>query len=151
MHPNSTDSTKYEPGAPNTGAQNADAPFWFRAKADAAHRVSHLVQIGAVEQGEGRISLRGEFDLHDREALREVLGGVHRRGCSMLLDLSGVTFMDVGCAREVAFWHLLGLEILVPVNTSWQAGLSFAACGLTELARPGASAPGPPDDGGTAR
>ncbi len=59
--------------------------------------------------------------------------------------------MDVGCAREVAFWHLLGLEILVPVNTSWQAGLSFAACGLTELARPGASAPGPLGDGGTAR
>jgi anti-anti-sigma regulatory factor len=90
------------------------------------------IRIGTIEQDEGRIALHGEFDLSNREALRGVLGAAHRQGHGTLIDLSGVTFVDVGCAKELAFWRLLGLELPVTVDPSWQAALILAACGLTE-------------------
>ncbi|WP_166178295.1 STAS domain-containing protein [Rubrobacter tropicus] len=90
----------------------------------------HRIQVGTVEYEDGRIVLSGEFDLRVRQALREVLRATHRRGRRVLLDLSGVTFMDVGCAKELAFWCLLDPELLVPLDPSWQARASAVACDL---------------------
>jgi anti-anti-sigma regulatory factor len=115
------------------------------------YRDGHRVRLGAVDQGDGRIALRGEFDLGNREALQEVLRAAHRRGRGMPVDLSGVTVMDVGCARELAFWRLLGPELLVPVDLSGQASLSFAACGLTQRTSSGASFTRLADEGGATR
>jgi anti-anti-sigma regulatory factor len=75
------------------------------------------------------VALVGEFDAYDLEPLCEVLDALLRSRVTACVDLSGVTFLDVGCARELATRsHLCGGRLTLR-SPSWQAASSFRACG----------------------
>jgi anti-anti-sigma factor len=76
------------------------------------------------------VELRGEFDQHDLQNLRETLDDVAALGRPALLDLAGVTFLDVGVARELAIRSQLHAGLLTLHNPSWQVWASVTACGL---------------------
>jgi anti-anti-sigma regulatory factor len=48
------------------------------------------------------VELRGEWDLSSLNYLRETLGSVLDAGRSAIVDLSGITFLDLNSARELA-------------------------------------------------
>lgn len=50
----------------------------------------------------------------------------------MFVDLSGITFLDAQCARELAVQYQLHRDNLVLCNPSPQAELSVSASGLEE-------------------
>lgn len=77
-----------------------------------------------------RVELRGEFDLHDLEDLREALGGAAAAGRPAVVDLSGVTFLDVGTTRELAARSQLHAHLLTLCSPSAAVRASVAACGL---------------------
>jgi anti-anti-sigma regulatory factor len=89
------------------------------------------------------LDLVGEFDAYDLESLREVLDGLLGLKEAVYVDLSGVSFLDVRCARELAIRSMLYGGRLVLRNPSWQAVSSLRACGYghgslrSELERPG--------------
>lgn len=76
------------------------------------------------------IGLRGEFDVSDLQPLRDVLEGALRTGTMIDVDLSGVAFLDAGCARELAVRSLRRGDRLTLRNPSWQARASLEACGI---------------------
>ncbi len=76
------------------------------------------------------VKLRGEFDIQKEGALRATLGSVSRSGRPVFVDLSGVTFLDSRCVRELAVQYQLHAKNLALCNPSWQVELSVAACGL---------------------
>lgn len=87
--------------------------------------------------GGTRLRPRGEFDLHDRAALRAAIGAAIDAGRPTSVDLSGVIFLDVVCFRELAFWQLLRPDLVKFVDPSWQVLATATACGLEEhLGRP---------------
>lgn len=74
------------------------------------------------------VDLTGEFDAYDLEPLCEVLDGLLASRMTACVDLSGVTFLDLRCAREIAIRsHLCGGHLTLR-NPSWQAVLSLRAC-----------------------
>jgi anti-anti-sigma regulatory factor len=76
------------------------------------------------------IELPGEFDVRDLEHLRSALKGTLGSGLPTCVNLSGVSFLDVRCTRELAIWfHLPGSRLELR-NPSWQVEASFRACGL---------------------
>lgn len=84
------------------------------------------------------LRLSGEFDVDDLDALRHALNSVPGDGRPIRVDLSGVTFLDLLCARELASesggehgHHLLQFS-----NLSWQAKRSLEACCLRDILRP---------------
>ncbi len=89
------------------------------------------------------LDLVGEFDAYDLESLREVLDGLLGLKEAVYVDLSGVSFLDVRCARELAIRSIRYGGRLVLRNPSWQAVSSLRACGYghgslrSELERPG--------------
>jgi hypothetical protein len=89
------------------------------------------------------LDLVGEFDTCDLEPLCEVLDGLLGLRGTTWVDLSGVTFLDLRCARELAINSELCGGRLVLRNPSWQAVSSLRACGYghgplrSELERPG--------------
>jgi len=85
---------------------------------------------------DGWIELTGEFDVRDLETLRRTLDGVP--GSPVCVDLSGVTFLDLLCARELADRSRDGRLALR--EASWQAGHSFEACGFGDPAGGGEDA-----------
>ena len=86
------------------------------------------------------VRLSGEFDAHDLEALREALDGAASPQGATFVDLSGVTFMDAPCGRELA--ARARRDRLSLRNPSWQARASLGACGLA--ARSGSRPAGEP-------
>ncbi len=76
------------------------------------------------------IELRGEFDQQNLEDLRETLSNVVVLRRPTLVDLSGVTFLDVGTTRELAIQSQLYAHQLTLSNPSWQVRASLAACGF---------------------
>jgi anti-anti-sigma regulatory factor len=74
-------------------------------------------------------ALAGQFDAYDLEPLCEVLDVLLHSRETACVDLSGVTFLDVRCARELATRSLLCGGRLTLRNPSWQAASSFRACG----------------------
>ncbi len=88
-------------------------------------------QAGWVAEG-GRVWLLGEFDIHSRESLREALAHVRRADGRPRIDLSGVSFLDLGCARDLGSYCALYSVLAdrpVMSNPSWQALRSLTACG----------------------
>jgi anti-anti-sigma regulatory factor len=89
------------------------------------------------------VDLAGEFDAYDLEPLCEVLDGLLDSRGTTCVDLSGVTFLDLRCARELATRSELCGGHLVLRNPSWQAVSSLRACGYgygslrSELESPG--------------
>jgi anti-anti-sigma factor len=90
--------------------------------------------IEVRERGEGgvMVELRGEFDHHNLEDLREALDAVVALLRPAMVDLSGVTFFDIGAIRELAVRSCLHACHLSLRNPSWQIRASVAACGFEE-------------------
>jgi anti-anti-sigma regulatory factor len=62
-----------------------------------------LYGIEVRKSGAGMtVELRGEWDLSSLSDLRETLGSVLDLGRSAIVDLSGITFLDLNSARELA-------------------------------------------------
>ncbi len=76
------------------------------------------------------VVLEGEFDRHNLKDLRETLSAVVALRRPTLVDLSGVTFLDVGATRELAIRARLYAHHLALINPSWQVQASVAACGF---------------------
>jgi anti-anti-sigma regulatory factor len=67
-------------------------------------RDSDLSGISVRGRGEEGVlvELRGELDQYELEDLRETFSGVVELRLQTLVDLSRITFLDVGCTRELA-------------------------------------------------
>ena len=91
-----------------------------------------MLCVGMREWGKGGVlvELRGEFDQHNLEDLRETLGGVVALRRPTVVDLAGVTFLDIEATRELAIHSQLYAQHLTLRNPSWQVKASVAACGL---------------------
>jgi hypothetical protein len=76
------------------------------------------------------VKLKGEFERHDLEDLRETLDDVLALRLPVALDLSGVDFLDVEATRELTVYSYIYAHHLTLHNPSWQVRASVAACGL---------------------
>lgn len=76
------------------------------------------------------IELSGEFDLHNLEKLQEALSDVVALRRPTMIDLSGVTFLDIGATRELTVRSRLYAHHLTLCNPSWQVRASVATCGF---------------------
>ena len=81
--------------------------------------MSSISVRGRGEEG-GLVELRGGLDQYDLEDLRETFSGVVELGRPTLVDLSRISFLDVGCARELALISQLYGHHLTLCNPSWQ-------------------------------
>lgn len=92
--------------------------------------------VTAVHRDEGcAVVLRGEFDLACHATLGSVLDDALRRSAEVLVDLSGVTFMDGSCVRELALLLALHGERVVLEGSSREVEASVTACGMEDLVR----------------
>ncbi|MDP9426552.1 MAG: hypothetical protein M3P37_11120 [Actinomycetota bacterium] len=73
------------------------------------------------------VELSGEFDARDLKYLREILNEAGER--SAVVDLSGITFLDVQTTRELAIRHQLYAGSLAYRRPSWAVRASVTACG----------------------
>lgn len=78
------------------------------------------------------VELSGEFDIRYQKALEDVLSRSLASGRPTLVDLSGVTFMDSRCVRELVVHYQLGQGSLALCDPSREVELSVAACDLEE-------------------
>jgi anti-anti-sigma regulatory factor len=79
------------------------------------------------------IELSGELDIRDLEYLRSSLDDASSSGLATCVNLSGVSFLDVRCARELAIRVRLHGSRVQLRNPSWQVEASFRACGFELL------------------
>ena len=89
-----------------------------------------MVGIEVRKQGEEGVlvELRGEFDRHNLENVQETLNDVAALRESTLVDLSGMTFLDVGISREQVIRSLLYAYRLTLRNPSWQVRAGMIGC-----------------------
>ncbi|QIN80186.1 STAS domain-containing protein [Rubrobacter marinus] len=73
------------------------------------------------------VELSGEFDVRDLESLRARLDEAGER--TAVVDLSGVTFLDLQTTRELAVRLQIHAGSLVFRHPSWAVRASVAACG----------------------
>ena len=78
------------------------------------------------------ITLSGEIDVRCRTILEDTLRGCLAWRESTLVELSGVTFMDSRCVRELAFHYQLGGGRTVLYDPSEDVLVGAAACGLED-------------------
>lgn len=88
------------------------------------------IDVRETGLGGTSVALRGEFDVCSIQDLRGALDAVRNLRGPVSVDLSGVTFLDLGCARELAvrsqlYAHCLGLR-----NPSEQVLATVRACDL---------------------
>ncbi len=76
------------------------------------------------------VELWGEFDLFSLTRLREALNGVASLRQPTLVDLSGITFLDLLSARELAIRSQLCSHFLTLANPSPEVTASARAFGL---------------------
>ena len=76
------------------------------------------------------VELWGEFDLFSLANLREALNGVASLRRPTLVDLSGITFLDLLSARELAIRSQLYSHFLTFGNPSPEVTASTRAFGL---------------------
>lgn len=88
------------------------------------------IEVREWKKGGVLVELKGEFDRHDLKALRGALSDVVALRQPTLVDLTGVTFLDVGAIRELAIQSQLYAHHLTLNNPSWQVQASARACGL---------------------
>ncbi len=87
--------------------------------------------IEVRELGTGMlVELWGEFDLSSLTRLRETLNGVASLHRPTLVDLSGITFLDLQSARELAVRSQLFSHCLTFGNPSPEVRASTRAFGL---------------------
>ena len=87
-------------------------------------------QRGGSEDRPRLVRLSGEFDVRYKRILEDTLSDSLASGRLTLVDLSGVTFMDSRCVRELAFHYQLGEGLLALCDPSMEVELSVAACDL---------------------
>jgi anti-anti-sigma regulatory factor len=98
---------------------------------DPAMELPTVLGTGECQLDITRISvdLAGEFDANDLETLCQVLDALSQSRGPACMNLSGVTFLDLGCARELAIRsHLCGGSLTLR-SPSWQAAASLKECG----------------------
>jgi anti-anti-sigma factor len=94
--------------------------------------------VTVMHRDEGcAVVLRGEFDLACHATLGSALDNALRRNVEVLVDLSGVTFLDGSCVRELALLLTLHGERLVLEGSSREVEVSVTACGMEDLVRVG--------------
>ena len=96
---------------------------------------SHSTTLGAAQNGRSEdrprlVKLSGEFDVRYHRIREDTLSDCLASGRLTLVDLSGVTFMDSRCVRELAFHYQLGEGRLALFDPSREVELSVAACDL---------------------
>jgi anti-anti-sigma factor len=93
--------------------------------------------IEVREAGAGMlVELWGEFDLFSLSNLREALNNVLDLRRPTLVDLSGITFLDLDSARELAVRAQLYAHHLFLKNPSPQVTASLRAFGLWAWIQP---------------
>ena len=91
--------------------------------------------IQAVDYGAGvSIGMRGEFDAYSLPDLRETLDHVCGFGKPVVVDLSGVTFLDLQSARELVVRSLIQTHQLAFENPSSGVLASIRALGIGDQA-----------------
>jgi anti-anti-sigma factor len=78
------------------------------------------------------IKLSGEFDIRYQSTIEDTLRDCLASGRPALVDLSGVTFMDALCIRELAVHYQLGGGLMVLCDPSEDMEVSAAACDLED-------------------
>ena len=78
------------------------------------------------------VRLSGEFDVLYEKVLEDTLCDCLASGRPTYVDLSGVTFMDSRCVRELAIHYQLGEGRVTLCDPSREIELSVAACDLEE-------------------
>ena len=92
--------------------------------------------IEAVDHGVGvKVSMRGEFDAYSLPDLREALDHVCAFGKPIVVDLSGITFLDLQSARELVVRSLFQAHHLAFENPSSGVLASIRALGMDGRAR----------------
>ena len=76
------------------------------------------------------VRLSGDFDVRYQGVLEDTLSDCLDSGRPTLVELSGVTFMDSRCVRELAIYYQLGEGRLALYDPSREVELSVAACDL---------------------
>jgi anti-anti-sigma factor len=94
--------------------------------------VMHVIEVREWGEGGVLVELRGEFDGHNLEDLRQILDAVVALRRPTMVDLSGVTFLDVAVTRELTVRSRLYAHHLTFRNPSPQVCASVAACGFDE-------------------
>jgi hypothetical protein len=90
-----------------------------------------LYGIEVRESGVGLVvELWGEFDIFCIGELKRMLCDVSSRGRPILMDLSGIAFLDLQSARELAVRSLLYTKHLTFRNPSPQVLATVGALGL---------------------
>jgi anti-anti-sigma regulatory factor len=75
-------------------------------------------------------SSRGELDIFCIGELKGTLADVSSRPGPVLMDLSGISFLDLQSARELAVRSLLHERHLTLINPSYQVTATVEALGL---------------------
>jgi anti-anti-sigma factor len=78
------------------------------------------------------VRLDGEFDVLYQKTLADTLVDSLASGRPTLVDLSGVTFMDSRCLRELVVYYQLGKGRVALCDPSHEVMLSVAACDLED-------------------
>ena len=92
--------------------------------------------IQAVDYGAWvTIGMRGEFDAYSLPDLRETLDRVCAFGKPVVVDLSGVTVLDLRAARELVVRSLIQAHQLAFENPSSGVLASILALGIDHHAR----------------
>ncbi len=76
------------------------------------------------------VGMRGEFDAYSLPDLREILDHACTPGKPVVVDLSGVTFLDLQSARELVVRSLIQAHQLVFENPSFGVLASIEALGI---------------------
>lgn len=86
------------------------------------------IRVSKLDRPDVLVELFGEFDAHYLKSLRRVLDNASNSGSQVTVDLSGTTFLDLQCTRELTaqsrFHDRLELR-----NPSWQAEASLRVYG----------------------
>ena len=87
--------------------------------------------IQAEDFGAGvTVGMRGEFDAYSLPDLRETLDHVCAFGKPVVVDLSGVTFLDLQSTRELVLRSMIQAHQLVFENPSSNVLASIRALGM---------------------
>ncbi len=87
--------------------------------------------IQAEDFGAGvTVGMRGEFDAYSLPDLRETLDHVCAFGKAVVVDLSGVTFLDLQSTRELVVRSMIQGHQLAFENPSSSVLASFRALGV---------------------
>jgi len=94
--------------------------------------VMHVIEVREWSEAGVLAELRGEFDGHNLGDLHHTLDSLVALRRPTMVDLSGVTFLDVGATRELTVRSRPYAHHLTFRNPSPQVRASVAACGFEE-------------------